>query len=112
MPRSDIPMGPEFGPNQIDLVKVLELAQEHNGSKQEFIAAVGQEYGWPLATAKNTLLSMKKYLLLDEDNQLTEEGKKLLSLKSQRVQGEGNSGRSKSETRKHASPSRKHDKGF
>jgi hypothetical protein len=75
MPKSDIPMGSEFGPNQIELVEVLELALEHTGDKQEFIAAIGRKYDWPLATAKNTLLSMKKYLLLDEDDQLTEEGK-------------------------------------
>jgi hypothetical protein len=81
MPRSDIPMGSEFGPNQIDLVKVLELAQEHAGNRSAFIAAIAQEYRWPPATAKNTLLSMKRYLLLGEDNRLTEEGEKLLGLK-------------------------------
>ncbi len=46
MPRSDIPMGSEFGPNQIDLVKVLELAQEHAGNRSAFIAAIAQEYRW------------------------------------------------------------------
>src|SRR5579883_633449 len=81
MPRSDIPMGSEFGPNQIDLVKVLELAQEHAGNRSAFIEAIAQEYRWPAATAKNTLLSMKRYLLLGEDDRLTEEGEKLLGLK-------------------------------
>ncbi len=80
MPKSDIPMGSEFGPNQVDLIKVLELAQEYGGNRLEFIAAIGWEYRWPLATAKNTLLSMKKYLLIEEDGQLAETGKKLLNV--------------------------------
>jgi site-specific DNA-methyltransferase (cytosine-N4-specific) len=83
MPRSDIPMGSEFGPNQVDLIRVLKLAQEHEGNGQEFIAAIGREYSWPLATAKNTRLSMRKYGLLEEDDRLTEEGQKLLGLQSQ-----------------------------
>ena len=81
MPKSDIPMGSEFGPNQVDLVTVLELAQKHSGSGQEFIEAVASKYGWPPATAKNTRLSMRRYLLLDDKDQLTDLGRKLLSLK-------------------------------
>jgi hypothetical protein len=83
MPKSDIPMGSEFGPNQVNLAKVLELAQKHTGSGQEFIKAVASEYGWPLSTAKNTRLSMRRYLLLNDEDQLTDFGQKLLSLKLQ-----------------------------
>src|SRR5205807_1103958 len=79
MPKSDIPMGSEFGPNQVDLVTVLELAQKHSGSGQEFIEAVASKYGWPPATAKNTRLSMRRYLLLDDKDQLTDLGRKLLA---------------------------------
>jgi hypothetical protein len=83
MPKSAIPMGSEFGPNQIVLAQILKLAQEHTGNGQTFTEAIANEYKWPYKTAKNTLLSMRKYLLLDEDDQLTEVGKSLLTLKSQ-----------------------------
>src|SRR5579872_2864504 len=83
MPKSDIPMGSEFGPNQVDLIKVLELAQQHTGDREEFIKAIASEYGWPPETAKNTLLSMRKYLLLNDDYQLTDVGQTLIGLKEQ-----------------------------
>jgi hypothetical protein len=83
MPKSAIPMGSEFGPNQIVLAQILKLAQEHTGNGQTFTEAIANEYKWPYKTAKNTLLSMRKYLLLDENDQLTEVGKSLLTLKSQ-----------------------------
>lgn len=83
MPKSAIPMGSEFGPNQIVLAQILELAQEHAGNGQAFTEAISNEYKWPYKTAKNTLLSMRKYLLLNEEDQLTGVGKSLLSLKSQ-----------------------------
>ncbi|MEO6891283.1 MAG: hypothetical protein ABI456_17395 [Ktedonobacteraceae bacterium] len=83
MQKSDIPMGSEFGPNQVSLARVLELAEENAGDRRAFTEAVAQEYGWPVKTANNTPLSMGKYLLLDEDAQLTEMGENLLSLKSQ-----------------------------
>lgn len=83
MPKSAIPMGSEFGPNQIDLARVLELAQQHSDNQQAFVAAIANEYNWPPKTARNTLLSMRRYLLLDEQDQLTEIGKSLLALTSQ-----------------------------
>jgi restriction endonuclease len=36
-------MGSEFGPNQIDLARVLKLAQEHAGDEQAFVEAVAKE---------------------------------------------------------------------
>ena len=83
MPRSAIPMGSEFGPNQIDLIKVLELARQHDGDREAFAHAIETAYNWPLKTAKNTRLSMRQYLLLDEEDHLTEAGLRLLALKSQ-----------------------------
>ena len=82
MPKSAIPMGSEFGLNQIVLAHVLEIACEHVGNGQAFTEAIANEYRWPYKTAKNTLLSMRKYLLLDENDQFTDIGKLLLSLKS------------------------------
>ena len=77
--------GSEFGPNQVVLGKVLELAQQHAGNEQEFVAAIAREYGWPFATAKNTRLSMRRYLLLDDQDQLTEVGQHLLDLRQIRM---------------------------
>jgi site-specific DNA-methyltransferase (cytosine-N4-specific) len=84
MPKSAIPMGSEFGPNQIDLARVLELAQEHAGNGQAFIDAIASEYDWPRKTAANTRLSMHRYLLLDENDRLTEAGQKLFAIRAQR----------------------------
>src|SRR6266702_4165749 len=83
MPKSAIPMGSELGPNQVELARVLELAYENAGNRQTFTEAVANEYHWPRETAKNTRLSMRRYLLLADDDQLTEVGQRLLALKSQ-----------------------------
>lgn len=83
MPKSAIPMGSEFGPNQVKLARMLELAAGHAGQRDEFITAVMEEDGKhrPRKTAQNTYLSMRAYQILDKTSQLTEEGRKLLSLK-------------------------------
>ncbi len=83
MPKSDIPMGSEFGPNQVSLSRVLELAQQHSGDGTAFTDATAAEYGWPHKTARNTLLSLRSYLLVDKEGRLTEIGQKLLTLTSQ-----------------------------
>src|SRR6266702_2046899 len=82
MPKSAIPMGSEFGPNQVGLIRVLEIAQENEGNGEAFTEAIAKEYKWPQKTAKNTQLSMRRYLLIDENNQLTEVNQSLLALKS------------------------------
>jgi hypothetical protein len=83
MPKSAIPMGSEFGPNQVNLVRVLELAQEHEGDDEAHTNAIAVEYGHPARTAKNTILSMRKYLLIDDSDQLTKVSHTLLALRSQ-----------------------------
>lgn len=76
-------MGSEFGPNQVDLVQVLELAQQYEGDNMGFTRAIALKYNWPDKTARNTRLSMRQYLLFDEEDQLTQAGHLLLQLKSQ-----------------------------
>lgn len=83
MPKSDLPFGSEFGPNQLDLVRVLELAEANAGNGQALTDAVAGEYGWPAETAKNTRLGMRSYGLIEGDDQLTELGRKLLTLRSE-----------------------------
>lgn len=79
MPKSDIPFGSEFGPNQVDLAMVLQLASAHAGDGAGFTAAIARLYGWPLDTAKNTRLGLQSYQLLAADR-LTAIGERLLSL--------------------------------
>ena len=46
MPRSDLPFGSEFSPDQIDLAVLLELADEHGADwKNGFESAVRARYG-------------------------------------------------------------------
>ncbi len=85
MPKSAIPMGSEFGPNQVDLVRVLELARQYEGDDEAFTNALAVEYKRPTKTAKNTILSMRKYLLIDDSDQLTEVSHTLLALQSQPI---------------------------
>ncbi|MGH2495738.1 MAG: restriction endonuclease [Ktedonobacteraceae bacterium] len=86
MPKSAIPMGSEFGPNQVDLARVLELARQYKGDDEAFTNALATEYKRPAKTAKNTILSMRKYLLIDDNDQLSEVGHSLLALQSQPVE--------------------------
>lgn len=79
MPKSDIPFGSEFGPNQVDLAIVLRLAQEHAGDGRALTRAVASQYGWPEETAKNTRLGLHSYGLLHDDH-LTEIGEQILAL--------------------------------
>lgn len=81
MPKSDIPIGSEFGPNQVDLAAVLQLAKDNEGDSDGLDTAVSAYRGWPLATAKNTRLSLGKYGLIDAEGKLTEVAERLLLLK-------------------------------
>jgi hypothetical protein len=40
MPKSDLPFGSEFSPNQIDLPTVLELIAQYPGDKDSFERAI------------------------------------------------------------------------
>lgn len=80
MPKSDIPFGSEFGPNQVNLGTVLDLAQQYAGNGDGLTDAVARLYGWPRETAKNTRLGLRSYGLLAGDDRLTELGELLLSL--------------------------------
>jgi site-specific DNA-methyltransferase (cytosine-N4-specific) len=89
MPRkSDLPFGSEFSPSQIDLRRVLELADEHGGDWRGFEAAVRATWFEGHDTsdynrgklANNTKLGMIAYGLIERDAALTELGRELLAL--------------------------------
>lgn len=89
MERSGIPFGAQFSPNQIDLPRLLLLCEKHRGNRKELEFAIQQEFfstkgGNAYNQAKlanNTALGMIAYEVMDRAGNLTELGKKLLSLK-------------------------------
>ncbi len=89
MIKSDLPFGSEFSPNQIDLIRVLELAREHSGDWRALEDAIRREYfdSHPTSEynrrklANNCKLGMIAYGVLHRDGTLTDVGKQLLSLK-------------------------------
>lgn len=88
MKRSDLPFGSEFSPSQIELPKVLELADLHGGDWRAFETAVRTTYFEGHDTtdynrsklAKNTKLGMIAYGIIDREAVLTEFGQELLQL--------------------------------
>jgi site-specific DNA-methyltransferase (cytosine-N4-specific) len=89
MVKSDLPFGSEFSPSQIDLIRVLEMAEEHSGDWRALEEAIRVEYfdSHPTSEynrrklANNCKLGMVAYDLLQRNGTLTDFGKRLLSLK-------------------------------
>ncbi|HEX5414594.1 MAG TPA: restriction endonuclease [Chloroflexota bacterium] len=87
MQRSDLPFGSEFSPSQIDLPRVLEMANAAAGDWKAFEAAVRREYFEAHATsdynrgklANNTKLGMIAYGIIDRDANLSDLGQRLFS---------------------------------
>jgi site-specific DNA-methyltransferase (cytosine-N4-specific) len=90
MVKSDLPFGSEFSPSQIDLIRVLEMAEEHSGDWHALENSIRQEYfdSHPTSEynrqklANNCKLGMIAYGVLNRDGTLTDLGKGLLSLKN------------------------------
>ena len=89
MIKSDLPFGSEFSPSQIDLAKVLTLAQECKGDWKLFEKKVKETYFDSHTStneynraklANNCKLGMIAYQLIDRDAKLTPFGLKLLAL--------------------------------
>ena len=88
--KSDLPFGSEFSPSQIDLGRVLELAEQHGGDWRAFEAAVRSTWFENHSTsdynrvklANNTKLGMIAYGIIDRDASLTGFGRQLLELRS------------------------------
>ena len=87
--KSDLPFGSEFSPSQIELARVLELAELHGGDWRAFENAVRFAYFEGHSTsaynrgklANNTKLGMIAYGIIDRDANLTDFGRELIALK-------------------------------
>lgn len=91
MPKSDIPTGSQFSPSQVNLVRVLELADEHGGDRPALCQAIYDEFfsgrdgrtNSPLKLADNTQLAMRAYGILEDDAAtLTSFGRTLFDLRN------------------------------
>ena len=88
--KSDLPFGSEFSPSQIELARVLELAERHGGDWHAFEDAVRIAWFEKHSTsdynrrklANNTKLGMIAYGIIDRDGNLTDFGHELLSLRA------------------------------
>lgn len=88
--KSTLPFGSEFSPSQIDLPKLLDLAERHDGDNRGLQEAIRKAFfashgGGVLRNqrtlAMNCRLGMKAYGLLDEASNLTAFGKDLVKLR-------------------------------
>ncbi|MBI5902757.1 MAG: restriction endonuclease [Deltaproteobacteria bacterium] len=89
--RSDLPFGSEFSPSQIELPVLLDLAVTHEGDVKALQAAIQAHFfsahGGGNEKNQKTLamscrLGMKAYVLIDENANLTDFGRKLHALKN------------------------------
>ncbi len=89
MRKSDLPFGSEFSPSQIELTRILEIADEHNGDWHTIENAIRQEYFDSYSTSENNRrklannceLGMIAYGILHRDGTLTKLGRQLFSLR-------------------------------
>lgn len=87
---ASLPFASEFSPSQIDLPKLLEMAETWRGDEEGFIIAVQNEFFNKHLTneqnkrtlAKNVRWGMIAYGILDRDTHLTEFGQNLSSIKN------------------------------
>lgn len=90
MPKSDLPFGSEFSPNQIDLPTVLELINQYQGDKEGFELALKDTFFKENKTsernkkklAMNLRLSLKAYQIIDDDIGFTKFGSSLYRLRN------------------------------
>ncbi len=87
MPKSDLPFGSEFSPNQIDLPVVLHLVHQYGGDKAALETQLKETFFQENKTsernkrklAMNLRLSLKAYQIIDDDVRFTDFGAMLYS---------------------------------
>lgn len=90
MPKSDLPFTSQFTPTQTPLPQLLSLVERCAGSQETLVSNIEAAFFYQHAggdlherreVAKNTVLSLMAYGLLDEDRHLTDFGQILVALK-------------------------------
>jgi len=90
MPKSDLPFGSEFSPNQIDLKTLLEIIAQHPSDKDSLEYSLKKNFFNDNKTsernkqklAMNLRLSLKAYQIIDDEIQFTEFGKGLFNIRN------------------------------
>lgn len=90
MPKSDLPFGSEFSPNQIDLPIVLEIIAQHHSDKDGFENSLENTFFSENKTsernkqklAMNLRLSLQAYQIIDDNIQFTDFGENLYDLRN------------------------------
>jgi arylsulfatase A-like enzyme len=90
MPKSDLPFGSEFSPNQIDLNTLLEIIAQHPPDKDSLEYSFKEAFFKDNKTsernkqklAMNLRLSLKAYQIIDDEIQFTEFGKGLFNIRN------------------------------
>lgn len=90
MKKSDLPFGSEFSPSQIELARVLEMAEQHGGDWRAFETEIRSAWFESHATsdynrgklAENTKLGMIAYGIIDRNAALTSFGRDLFELRA------------------------------
>lgn len=90
MPKSDLPFGSEFSPNQIDLPTVLEIIAQYSGDKIGFEKVIQDTFFKDNKTsernkqklAMNLRLSLKAYQIIDDDIRFTHLGESIYPLRN------------------------------
>ncbi|MEG6504191.1 restriction endonuclease [Nitratidesulfovibrio sp. 1201_IL3209] len=89
--KSDLPFGSEFSPSQVNLPRLLDLADKHGGDQKALQDAIRAEYfaehgGGSVKNqqtlAMNCRLGMRAYGLIDDMATLTEFGRVLYDIRS------------------------------
>ena len=90
--KSDLPFGSEFSPSQVELPRLLELADEHEGDQSALQDAIQAEFfsthGGGNAKNQRTLamncrLGMRAYGVIDESATLTDFGRDLYDMRAE-----------------------------
>jgi hypothetical protein len=90
MPKSDLPFGSEFSPNQIDLNTLLEIIAQHPPDKDSLEYSFKEAFFKDNKTsernkqklAMNLRLSLKAYQIIDDEIQFTDFGNMLFNLRN------------------------------
>ena len=90
MPKSDLPFASQFSPVQTPLPKLLSIVEDSEGQPLSLLERIrdtffsqhgGGDEKQRLEVAKNTILALMAYGILDEDRKPTDFGRRIMALR-------------------------------